>query len=259
MKIIGSDYDGTLNHNGIDDKKIKALEKWRNAGNIFALISGRGPENVMEIYNKQQFPCDYLIANNGAVIMKTDGTVISDIRCDGSMTVPLLKLLFEKGCPWGDIQTSFPCRVFVDSAECEDEEDYTLDNMPEVLYFNQISTCLPDFETAAEVTACIREHFGDKLNPLQNGVCIDIVRADMNKAKGLYILMEHLGAEYEDIIAVGDNINDSDMIREFRSYAMANGVDAIKELADHVTPGVAELIEKELSGCKFKEMKHRHR
>ena len=248
MKIIGSDYDGTLNHNGIDDQKKNALKKWRDEGNVFALISGRGPESVLEIYNEKQFPCDFLIANNGAIIMKTDGTVISDIRCDGSLTVPLLELLFKKNCPWGDIQTSFPCKVYADSKDCKEDDEYTLENMPEVPYFNQISTFLPDFETAAEVTACIREHFGDKLNPLQNGVCIDIVRADMNKAKGLYTLMEHLGAEYDDIIAVGDNINDTDMIREFRSYAMENGVDSIKKLADYVTVGITELIEKEL-GC----------
>ena len=89
--------------------------------------------------------------------------------------------------------------------------------------------------------------FKDKLNPLQNGCWIDIVRTDMNKAKGLYILMEYLGAKYDDIIAVGDNINDSDMIREFKSYAMENGVDDIKKLADYVTPGIAELIERELN------------
>ena len=50
------------------------------------------------------------------------------------------------------------------------------------------------------------------------------------------------------MIAVGDHINDSDMIREFRSYAMASGLDSIKKLADDVTPGVAEMIEKELKG-----------
>lgn len=249
MKIIGSDYDGTLNHNGIDEKKIKALQNWRDKGNIFALISGRGPEDVLYIYNKQQFPCDYLIANNGAVIMKTDGNVISDIRCDGKLTSPLLKLLFENGCPWGHIQTSFPCRVYAESEECKEDDEYTLENMPKIEYFNQISTFLPDFETAAKVTDCIRKQFGDKLNPLQNGVCIDIVRADMNKAKGLYTLMNYLGAKHEDIIAVGDNINDSDMIKEFRSYAMENGVDAVKALADYTTPGITEMIEKELAEC----------
>lgn len=247
MKIIGSDYDGTLNHNGIDYKKKKAIKRWREAGNIFALVSGRGSEELLELYNEQQFPCDYLVANNGAVIMKTDGTVISDIRCDGNLAAHLLKLLFENGCPWGHLETSFSCRIYADSEDCKEVCEYTLENMPEIPYFNQISTFLPDFDKAADVTSCIREHFGDKLNPLQNGVCIDIVRADVNKAKGLYILMEYLGARYDDIIAVGDNINDSDMIREFKSYAMENGVDEIKELADYITPGVTELIEKELS------------
>ena len=81
---------------------------------------------------------------------------------------------------------------------------------------------------------------------LQNGRCIDIVRHDMNKAKGLYLLMDITGAEYEDVIAVGDNINDEDMLREFRSYAMENGVPYIKEIANDITKGIAELIEKEL-------------
>lgn len=247
MKIIGSDYDGTLNYNGIGKKKKKALQKWRDKGNVFALISGRGSRDILQIYNEKQFPCDYLIANSGALIMKTDGTVISDIRCDGNLIVPLLKLMFEKGCPWGNIQTNIPCKVYADSKDCKEVHEYTLENMPEIPYFNQISTALPDFETAANVTACIKEQFKDKLNPLQNGDCIDIVRADMNKAKGLYILMEYLGAKYDDIIAVGDNINDSDMIREFKSYAMENGVDAIKELADYVTPDIAELIKRELN------------
>ena len=50
----------------------------------------------------------------------------------------------------------------------------------------------------------------------------------------------------EDVIAVGDNVNDTDMIRDFYSYAMERGVDSIKDLADHTTETVAELIQKEL-------------
>ena len=37
MKIIASDYDGTLNHGGIDDKKREAIKKWRDAGNVLRL------------------------------------------------------------------------------------------------------------------------------------------------------------------------------------------------------------------------------
>ena len=52
MKVIGSDYDGTLNHNGIDAKKKNAINKWREAGNIFAVISGRGAKDLFSLYRK---------------------------------------------------------------------------------------------------------------------------------------------------------------------------------------------------------------
>ena len=48
------------------------------------------------------------------------------------------------------------------------------------------------------------------------------------------------------MITVGDNINDTHMIKAFRSYAMANGVQSIKDIADYETEGITELIEKEI-------------
>lgn len=246
MKIIGSDYDGTLNYGGIDERKLNAIEKWRNAGNIFALISGRGPDGVLELYEEKKFGCDYLVANNGAVILKPDGTEIYSARCNSELAVPLLKLLFANGCEWAHVQTEFYCRVFADEKNCTKEGECTLENMPEIPFFTQINTQLPTFEDSARVTAAVKAAFGEELNPLQNGECLDIVRKDINKATGLYALAEMLSAEYNDIIAVGDNINDTHMIAEFRSYAMENAVDSIKELADFVTPSVADLIDKEL-------------
>ena len=47
MKIIASDYDGTLNHGGIDDIKRNAISEWRKAGNLFGLVSGRGAPDLI--------------------------------------------------------------------------------------------------------------------------------------------------------------------------------------------------------------------
>ena len=246
MKIIASDYDGTLNHGGIDDKKRKAIKKWREAGNIFAIVSGRGPDDAFSIQKKDNLEIDYFVANNGAIILNEKGERVSDVRCSGETAIPLLELLFECGCPFGHVQTCFPCRVFADKKDCTEKEHYTLGDVPKIQYFNQISTVLPDYKTAEKVTAFIKEKFGDVLNPLQNGECIDIVNSDMDKAKGIYLLLDILGAKSEDVIAVGDNVNDKAMIAEFRSYAMENGVDFIKELADSTISSVTELIEKEL-------------
>lgn len=244
MRIIASDYDGTLNHGGIDDTKRNAIKRWRKAGNLFGLVSGRGAESLLAIPKKENFEYDFLLASNGAVIL-IDGKVLAESRCDGALAKPLLEYIMSIGCGWADVHTDFECAVAL-SDEKRPDDEFALDTLPDIPYFNQISTILPDDEEAERVTAAVREKFGEHLNPLQNGRCIDIVSADMNKAKGLYKFLELVGAEYNDLITVGDNINDTHMIAEFRSYAMENAVQSIKDIADYEIAGVTELIEKEM-------------
>ena len=142
----------------------------------------------------------------------------------------------------------FPENVDISTLKRDHSPDsYTLKSIPAIPYYTQVSTWRPTFEEAALVSAKVREKFGEYFNPMQNGLNIDIVRADVNKAKGLYRLMELVGATYDDVITVGYNVNYYDMIKEFRSYAMESGVQSIKDLADFTTPGVAELIERELA------------
>lgn len=244
MKIIASDYDGTLNHGGIDNEKRDAIKRWRRAGNLFGLVSGRGAESLLAIPQKENFEYDFLLASNGAVIL-IDGKVVAESRCDGALAKPLLEYIMSIGCGWADVHTAFNCAVAL-SDEKRPDDEFTLETLPDIPHFNQISTILPDCDEAARVTAAIKEKFGEYLNPLQNGSCIDIVSADMNKAKGLYKFLELVGAKYDDLITVGDNINDTHMIAEFRSYAMENAVQSIKDIADYETTGITELIEKEL-------------
>ena len=245
MKIIASDYDGTLNHGGIDEKKRDAIKKWRNKGNKFGIVSGRMPDDLLKIYKKDGLELDFLLACNGAVIMTTDGKIIKDDRIEGKLLKPFLDFLFSLGADWAIIHCE---RSYVIDENDNDRlpDEFTRKTLPELKYFNQVSTILEDDKEALMVTNAIREKFGDKLNPLQNGNCIDIVSGGINKAKGLYDYLELIGGKYEEMITVGDNINDTHMIKEFRSYAMANGVQSIKDIADYETKGITELIEKEI-------------
>lgn len=245
MKIIASDYDGTLNHGGIDDAKRNAIKRWRKAGNLFGIVSGRGPSDLVDLHKRNDFECDFLLASNGAVIMNSEGEILAESRCDGKLAKPLVEFLMDNGCSWACIHSD----ADYDIGEREDgrnENCLPLEEMPEIAYFNQINTILPDDEQAARVTDAVRKASGDYLNPLQNGRCIDIISADMNKAQGLYTLLRIVGAEYDDMITVGDHINDTHMIAEFRSYAMENAVQSIKDIADYEIRGITELIEKEM-------------
>lgn len=245
MKIIATDYDGTLNHNGIDDKKRLAIKEWRSAGNLFGVVSGRGIKSLLEVIEDKDFEYDFLIANNGAIIFDKELNILAETRCDGSYAVPLIADLFEWGCTYANIDKDVALPVRSDEKECE-EGECTLEVLPAITYFNQISTWLNTVEEAAVVVKKINGKYKNVLNPLQNGTCIDIVPASVNKARGIYALLDVVGGKYEDVIAVGDNINDTHMIAEFRSYAMANGVDSIKALANEITESITDLIYKEL-------------
>jgi hydroxymethylpyrimidine pyrophosphatase-like HAD family hydrolase len=54
MKIIASDYDGTLNHGGIGEEKRNAIKKWREKGNKFGIVSGRMADDLFRIYKREQ-------------------------------------------------------------------------------------------------------------------------------------------------------------------------------------------------------------
>ncbi len=245
MKIIGSDFDGTLNHGGITEKKCDAIHQWRAKGNKFGIISGRGKEfRTYILENHPTLEVDFFAACSGAMTADADGHVIYEARCTEVSVPQLAADLAEWGCCYLSICSTQTW--FVKFPAVDDRASDQIPDLPEVEYFNQVSTYIEPFEAAGQVVERIRETYGKWLNPLQNGCCIDIVPAGVNKAEGLYRLMEYFGCTYEDVIAVGDNINDADMIREFRSYAMANGVDEIKKLADFVVEDVVDLIENEI-------------
>ena len=101
-------------------------------------------------------------------------------------------------------------------------------------------------EKACELVNKFKKKYAQWLNPLQNGTCVDIVPIGVNKAQGLHCVMQHYNCAKKDVITVGDNINDIDMIREFYSYAMENGVDEVKKHADGIVGDVVDVIGKEL-------------
>ncbi len=244
MKIIASDYDGTFNHNGITLEKLQAVSDWRKAGNLFGIISGRGYPSLLECVLEHPFEYDFLICNNGAIIYDTNGKIIFEERCDGRFARPLVEDLFRWNCPMANIDKDEPIRIVNSDKVKKDVEIYLCD-LPEVEYFNQISTYLESDEAATEVVSKIEAKYSDVLTPLQNGNCIDIVPVGVDKAQGIYSLLKIVGGRHDDVIAVGDNINDRHMIAEFRSYAMENAVDSIKKLANAIVGDVTDIMIKE--------------
>ncbi|RYY42840.1 MAG: HAD family phosphatase, partial [Actinomycetales bacterium] len=70
---------------------------------------------------------------------------------------------------------------------------------------------------------------------------LDIAPEGVSKASGLEVVCARLGVDQADVLAVGDGMNDYDMLRwAGRGVAMGQGSDELKAVADDVTGSVVD-------------------
>jgi hydroxymethylpyrimidine pyrophosphatase-like HAD family hydrolase len=83
---------------------------------------------------------------------------------------------------------------------------------------------------------------------------IEVVNPQVSKAKALAMVAERLGIRQADVCAIGDNLNDEDMVTWAGfGVAMGNAPEALKRLAKYVTgsiseAGVAQVIQRFVIG-----------
>lgn len=245
MKIIGSDYDGTLTHGGFGEEKITAIRKWREKGNKLGIVTGRNLSIIPHIPKECFELLDFLIVFNGGMIATPEQEILFDTTCTDIPVKELSKDLLERGYDTVHIHSDKYYRIWLEKTPGEDC-DYLLADMPEIPFIRQITAGGISVENATETARFVREKYGDKLDPLQNWSYLDIVPQGVSKANGLRKYAELIGVGEEDIIAVGDSINDTSMLKAFRSYAIAEGSPEIQQVATFRTSTVTELINREL-------------
>ena len=220
MKILASDYDGTLRTEElVDINDVHAIHEFRAAGNMFGLVTGRSMESIQTEIQKNKIEFDFIVANNGGVIYDRD---------------------FQR------LQV-----LYMDSVD-ENQIDHKYGNMPdtneheeEVLdrgKISQLVVSLNDTMLAEEISHYINTNFKGYAVAYVNVNCVDIVPEGVSKAEGLYFIEQHLGLEHDAIYAIGDSFNDIPMIEEFHGCAMMHARSAIVEPAEHVFISIEECI-----------------
>lgn len=98
MKVIGSDFDGTITTNKVIlDSTRKAIKKFRDNGNVFVIVTGRSVPKFkegIEKYNIDFF--DYVICANGSIILDKNLNCIEK-KCNESL---LSRKYFEYIIRW---------------------------------------------------------------------------------------------------------------------------------------------------------------
>ena len=253
IKLIATDLDGTFL---TDDKRIspknkEAVHEAVEKGIHFVPATGRAyytmPPNVMRM---GEF--DYIITSNGAAVIdvKSGKTVYKkqlersiaskiidyaikrdimvEIFVDGKAYTmrKYMESLVERGVRERFVKWYTDTRNVVESYDEILVDNITVENI-NIIFNNKELRVEMQKEFAAfddiEVT-----------NSIDNN--IEIGAKGCSKASALKALADMLGIEMDEIMALGDNYNDLDMIKEVGiGVAVSNGEEIIRTEADYIT------------------------
>lgn len=265
MKLLVLDIDGTLvnSKKEITPATLSAIDRWRDAGNLLAIATGRPTAGVRRIAKTLSMSekGGYVLSYNGACI--TDA--VSGKRICGKILPPDLPSLLANYASALDKVglISYEGDTVLSAFEPDDYiklEAVTINHMSLVHrpnfaeYINfPVHKCLL---TADPVVA---ERYEKEIAALTEGrvsvyrsepFFIEVMPLNVDKASSLDEFIPSLGIEREDVVCCGDGYNDISMIRwAGLGVAMANAHPPVKEAADYVTlscdeDGVAALIER---------------
>lgn len=260
-RLLAMDLDGTLIGNDllISDRVKRAVAAAQAAGVQAALATGRMFRATLPFARELSITTP-AICYQGAMVHEIDG--------DG--------ILFHQPVPLDaahDAIAEAEARGFV-ALGYVDDWCYAGKDSPEAQFYARHSRVQPRFvgelldwlqtpptkivivSTAEQTDANVayfRERFGARLNITKSyPLFTEIIHPDVSKGHALARLAERLGIAREEVVAIGDNLNDLDMI-QYAGFgiAMGNGADAVKQAARWICPteaddGVAVAIEEKV-------------
>ena len=238
MRLLATDLDGTLVfHHAVGQADAEALLRWREAGNLLVLATGRSVrlvQHAVEVARASTsigLDYDYAVCATGTTVIDAAGRVHRTRTLEADQVRAVVRAV-------GDI-AAVPVSVFASTLE----RDYVLDD-PIGLSTDQRTP--PDRFTAALASGL--EETVDGISCTRSTGFVDVTAAGESKGMGLGRLAELLadqGMEVSEVAAVGDSWNDISMFEQADvPCAMAGAPGEVVEAAGgRTTPSVAAFID----------------
>ncbi len=253
IRLIAADMDGTLlNSEGkISDYTLKMIKKAQDNGIVFAICTGRFPENAAQIALMYGLDCPVISLNGAVVELTPNGERIHEVF----LKKETAKTVFD--CLEGMNEGYFifgkgTVNTRRDSPRHISEEDPTLLlelkkrvkydygyeackaalEQPQFKYFVYFSK---DGHTPKEVYEALNSLPGVDITASSDRN-LEVMPPEANKGLGLAVLAKALNIDMAHTMALGDQLNDLPMIQEAGlGVAMENATEEVKAHADAVT------------------------
>ncbi|WP_250739257.1 HAD hydrolase family protein [Actinomyces sp. 186855] len=248
--------DGTLLFDGrISDADVRALARWREAGHLVVMNTGRSNTALASALHGTGVAYDYAVLYTGAVLLDATGRVLAARSLPDGLVDEVLDVLSAEDpitifCTTtsGDLRLRHTHRQ--GTALLTAFDDATTADLDGRSVFG-IPLHLGDPSAADRVQATVAERWGDLLEGARNQDFLDLVPAGVSKGAGLTELVAVLTApggahEGETLrtIAVGDSWNDMSMHAAADvAVAMGGAPQDVVDGCDVTTPSVAALVD----------------
>jgi len=270
-KILALDVDGTLldSTGSLRQSTREAVHAARRHGLKVVLCTGRRHRTTRPILEGLGLEGP-VVLHNGVVIKDAEtGSTVSHRYLPASIYREVHALVAAVGPPLVyvdpphgefDIVTEVPERAHPYQREyLEDNERVTrwADSLEAPPPYSIIMlSCMADEARLRSLQAAVTAALGERvrtnflMNKNYRGHILEFVAAASGKWAALRQVAEGLGVAKEEIVAIGDDTNDAEMIESAGlGLAMGNAVEEVQAVADHVVSsndedGVVEAIER---------------
>lgn len=249
MRLLACDFDGTLFRGGlVSDEDAEAVARWRAAGHVFGIVTGRGALTLMT--ELERFPglvCDFLLCNNGALLL--------DGRGRETARRPLERDLSRLLLGHGICARCASCAVFdgVSMYILEGKKGWInpvyrpgflpLEKALEGS-FVQISFAFARRSEAFDWGGRLERELAGRAAVHCSISVADVTAPEAGKAAGIPWACAVRGWKPGRVLTAGDDGNDIEMLSAFEGYAMAGSPPEVLSAAEGRTiSSVARLVE----------------
>lgn len=250
MKLFASDYDGTLRtEEVVSDENKQAIQQWREAGNLFALVSGRSMESIKRELLINEFAVDILIGNNGGAIYTPAFEEVKSYYFPFAKAMKIIEYIRQERTISYVLNDGYHRSKTILDPSREDKKyaqttmKFTEAQILEKQKIAQIVVSLEQEEDTMRIADHINGAFSDVAIAYRNVNCVDIAPYGVSKSTGLSYVAKTHHIAFEDVYAIGDSFNDIPMISTFYGFAMAQAPAQVKSYAKKIvdTPAQAML------------------
>lgn len=248
-KIVFFDIDGTICDDTMEipESTITAIRTLRENGHLAFLCSGRARGNIRS-KKLEAIGFDGVIAACGNHV-ELNGEVIYERILETDIVKKIIRLCREHRMP---IVLEGPVKHWLDANGFESDPyvDYLLADLGDAaimlaegpdaytddIYINKFSADIMEYTDFDAIRSELEDVF-DFL--LHEGNVLECVPKGTSKATGIQWLCNHLDISQEDTYAIGDSVNDLDMLGYVgHGIAMGNASQVAKDAAEYITTDI---------------------